>query len=163
MQTDHNPNSTSAPGEQDLPGLPSWSWAAIDGGKRFLTSLLGFQEMENSCEVGVCLLDPASGTVRTTAPIRPFALKGVSRERQKPSECCVRTLVTCDWAVEDNMMSSNLARTPLGYYSTYLVTASGTSGGQTGVWGFVRFDREVFDNFFILPLVLSPREEEDPM
>lgn len=52
------------------------------------------------------------------------------------------------------------------YYLPYLVTTEGMQNTEAGNQGLVIFDRDVTEtgNFFILPLLLTPREEEnDPM
>jgi len=175
MQTEKHPEDTTALGEQDLPDLPSWSWAALAGVKMFLPELLpagvvAKPKAQHGSRAfgGGCHLDQTSRIVRTTGILHRSTLaRRASGELQRPSICCVEVLVAHNgsYKPEERMMAAQFGGDG-SYYLPYLVTTEGMQNTEAGNQGLVIFDRDVTEtgNFFILPLLLTPREEEnDPM
>lgn len=128
----------------DIPGLPSWCWAALGGQRSFLPNLLrgGYHLFDNSERIGSISLDRKSNTIYVNGVTHRSCLRNGRHARMLEHS------------------NGDFERYFLSGHSIFELSYIGSEPTPIGI---VKFDRESCSHFHLLPLIRSPRGKGDPL
>jgi len=137
---------------EDQPNLPSWCWGSLGGPKIYLAGfILSEDEFEASNVITPVSLGPNSNTISVNGVLNYAWVS--EQPLQEPCLLHVHALPDGGWFFpEKNFLDCDISAFPLW-----------TDQHKSAIFGIAMFDRSQAREVFILPLISTMRDDDDPL